>query len=135
MISLAYHIMNNGLLVPMQNLVKKYKESKGLKESSHLESSRLLKIMLKHLNVAQVYINGKGYIVENHGKEIVKIVESLQQIGKADQTIVNQRVEEAIGSMYDTLLQYLESKRERDTVKAILTQITSAKFMGKFANV
>lgn len=135
MISLAYHIMNNGLLVPMQDLVKKYKESKGLKESSHLESSRLLKIMLKHLNVAQVYINGKGYIVENHGKEIVKIVESLQKIGKADQTIVNQRVEEAIGSMYDTLLQYLDSKRERDTVKAILTQITSAKFMGKFANV
>jgi len=135
MISLAYHIMNNGLLVPTQDLVKKYKELKGLKESSHLESSRLLKIMSKHLNVAQIYINGKGYIVENHGKEIVKIVESLQQIGKTDQTIVNLRVEEAIGSTYDTLLQYLDSKRDRDTVKAILTQITSAKFMGKLANV
>lgn len=135
MISLAYHIMNNGLLVPTQDLVKKYKELKGLKESSHLESSRLLEIMSKHLNVAQIYIDGKGYIVENHGKEIVKIVESLQQIGKTDQTVVNQRVEEAIGSRYDTLLQYLDSKRDRDTVKAILTQITSAKFMGKLANV
>ena len=48
---------------------------------------------------------------------------------------MNQRVEEAIGSTYDTLLQYLDSKRDRDTVKAILTEITSAKFMGKLANV
>lgn len=131
MISLAYHIMNNGLLVPTQDLVKKYKEFKGLKESSHLESSHLLEKMSKHLNVAQIYINGKGYIVENHGKEIDKIVESLQQIGKTDQTIVNLRVKETIGSAYDTLLQYLDSKRDRDTVKAILTQLTSAKFMGK----
>ena len=135
MISLAHHIIENGLLVPTQDLVKKYKEFKGLKESSCLESSRLLEIMSKHLNVAQIYIDGKGYIIENHGKEIVKIVESLQQMGKTDQTIVNQRVEEAIGSTYDTLLQYLDSKRDRDTVKAILTQITSAKFMGKLANV
>lgn len=89
MISLVYHIMNNGLLVPMQDLVKKYKEFKGLKESSHLESSRLLEIMSNHLNVAQIYINRKGFIVENHGKEIDKIVKSLQQIGKTDQTIVN----------------------------------------------
>lgn len=69
--------MENGLLVPMQDLVTKYKEFKDLKESSHLESSRLLEIMSKHLNVAQIYIDGKGYIGENHGKEIVKIVESL----------------------------------------------------------
>lgn len=76
-ISLVHHIMENGLLVPMQDLVTKYKEFKDLKESSHLESSRLLEIMSKHLNVAQIYIDGKGYIGENHGKEIVKIVESL----------------------------------------------------------
>lgn len=53
--------MENGLLVPMQDLVKKYKEFKDLKESSHLESSHLLEIMSKHLNVAQIYIDGKGY--------------------------------------------------------------------------
>ena len=74
MISLGNHIMNNGFLVPTQDLVKKYKDLKGLKESSHLESSRLLEIMSKHLNVAQIYIGGEGYIIENHGKEIVKIV-------------------------------------------------------------
>ncbi|KAJ7361940.1 hypothetical protein OS493_014587 [Desmophyllum pertusum] len=105
MISLANHITNNGLLVATQDLAKK---------------------VLSEI-VAPIYIDGKGYIVENQWKEITKIVESLQQIRKADQTIVNQRVKEAIGSTFDTLLQYLDSKRDRDTVKAILTQITSAK--------
>ena len=114
---------------------KKYKELKGLKESSHPKLSSLLEIMSKHLNVAQIYIDGKAYIVENHGKEITKVEESLQQIETADQAILNQRVQEAIGGRYDTLMQYLDSKRDRDTVKAILTQITSAKFMGKLSNV
>ncbi len=135
MISLASHIMSNGLIVPTQDLAKRYKDIKGLKESTHLESSCLLEIMSKHLNVAQIYIEGKGYIIENHGKELVKVVESLNQMSKSDQAIVNQRVEEAVGSSYKTLLEYLDTKRDRDTVKAILAKITSAKFMAKIANV
>lgn len=135
MISLASHIMNNGLLVSTQDLAKKYKDLKGLKASAHLDSSCLLEIMSKHLNVAQIYIEGKGYIIENHGKELVKVVESLHQMSKSDQAIVNQRVEEAVGSSYKTLLQYLDTKRDRDTVKAILAKITSVKFMTKLANV
>lgn len=98
MISLASHIMSNGLIAPTQDLAKKYKELKSLKESTHLESSCLLEIMSKHLNVSQIYIEGKGYIIENHGKELVKVVESLHQMSKFDQAIVNQRVEEAVGS-------------------------------------
>lgn len=135
MISLASHIMNNGLIVPTQDLAKKYKELKHLKESTHLESSCLLEIMSKHLNVAQIYIEGKGYIIENHGRELAKVVESLQQLRESDQAIVNRKVEEAVGSTYETLLKYLDTKRDRDTVKAILAKITSAKCMAKLANV
>ena len=93
MISLVHHIMDDGLVVPTQDLVKKNKEFEDLKESSHLESSHLLKIISKHLNVAKIYFDGKGYIVQNHGKDIVKIVGLLQPIRKTDQkTIVNQLV-------------------------------------------
>ena len=134
-ITLASHIMNNGLIVPTQDLAKKYKELKRLKESTHLESSCLLEIMSKHLNVAQIYIEGKGYIIENHGRELAKVVESLQQLRESDQSIVNRKVEEAVGSTYETLLKYLDTKRDRDTVKAILAKITSAKCMAKLANV
>lgn len=134
-ISLASHIMNNGLIVPTQDLAKKYKELKHLKESTHLESSCLLEIMSKHLNVAQIYIEGKGYIIENHGRELAKVVGSLQQLIELDQAIVNRKVEEAVGSTYETLLKYLDTKRDHDTVKAILVKITSAKCMAKLANV
>lgn len=135
MISLASHIVNNGLIVPTQDLAKKYKELKRFKELTHLESSCLLEIMSKHLNVAQIYIEGKGYIIENHGRELAKVVESLQQLRESDQAIVNRKVEEAVGSTYETLLKYLDTKRDRDTVKAILAKITSVKCMAKLANV
>ena len=91
--------------------------------------------MSKHLNVAQIYIEGKGYIIENHGRELAKVVESLQQLRESDQAIENRKVEEAVGSTYETLLKYLDTKRDRNTVKAILAKITSAKCMAKLANV
>ena len=80
----------------------------------------------------QIYIGGKGYIIENYGRDVVKVVESLNQFSKSEQQIVNQRVAEAVGSTYYTILQYLDTKRDRDTVLAILTKITSATFLGKF---
>jgi len=58
----------------------------------------MVEVMSKHLNVAHIYIHGKGYIIENHGKEINKVVESLEQIEKRDQSVVNKKVEQAIRS-------------------------------------
>ena len=63
------------------------------------------------------------------------MVESLQQIEKRDQTVVNKKVEQAIGSNYETVLQYLDSKRDRDTFKAVLSKITSISFMKNLASV
>ena len=56
----------------------------------------MVEVMSKHLNVVQIYIDDKGYIIENHGKEIVKVVESLQQIETRYQSIVNKKVAQAI---------------------------------------
>jgi len=58
----------------------------------------MVEVMSKHLNVAQIYIDGKGYVIENHGKEINKVVESLEQIEKSVQSVVNKKVEQAIRS-------------------------------------
>lgn len=135
MISIGYFIMNNGLIVPTQDLAERYKELKGLKESCRIESARLLEVLSKHLNVVQIYIEGRGYIIENHGQEIVKIVDSLKGIQRNDQSIVNQKLEEAIGSNYETVMQYLDSKRDRDMLKAVLAKVTSVNFTTKLANV
>ena len=135
MISIAYFIMNNGLIIPTQVLAEKYKEVKGLKESTRIESARLLEVLTKHLNVVQVYIDGRGYILENRGLEIEKILDSLKNVQRNDQLTVNKKVEEAIGSNYETLMEYLDSKRDRDTLKAVLTKVTSVNLMTRLASV
>ncbi len=135
MLSLARHLMNNGCIIPTQELAKMYKELKGLKESTRVESSRMIEILSKHLNVAQVYIAGKGYTIENHGEEVMKLLDSVQDIEKSDESIVRQKVQEAVGNSYTTIIDYLDSKRDRDTLKAVLTKITSTNFMANLANV
>lgn len=122
------------MLVPTQDLAKKYKEIKGLKESNRVKSSRLLEILCKHLNLVQIYIEGRGYIIENHGKDVVKLVNSIN-VERMEQRVINEKVEQAIGGNYGTILQYLNTKRDRDTLKGILTEITSAKFKTNLANV
>ena len=65
-ISFASYLINNGLIVGTQDLAQKYKELKTFKESAHIKSSHLLEIISKHLNVVQIYIGGKSYIIKNH---------------------------------------------------------------------
>ena len=72
MISLAKYIIDNGMIVPTQDIAKKYRELKGLKQGSRIESARLLETISKHLNVIQIYIRQRGYIIENHGTDVVK---------------------------------------------------------------
>ena len=95
----------------------------------------MLEILTKHLNVVQIYLKGKGYIIENRGPEVVKLVNSLNKITTHDQTFINEKVKEAIGGQYDIIMDYLDSKHDRDALNTILTKITSAKFMANLANV
>ena len=91
--------------------------------------------MTKHLNVAQIYINNKGFIIENRGKELLDVLKSMENINEFDQKAINEKVDKVIGSDFDIICEYLDSKQDRDTLKAILTKITSAKFMAKLAGV
>ena len=134
MISIGHFIMNNGLIIPYQNLANRYKELKGLKDSTCIESARLVEVLTKQLNMIQIYIDGKGYTLENYGQEIVKIVNSLKDIQNSDQSIINKS---GGGDWfnYNTVIQYLDRKRDRDTLKAVLTKVTSVNFVTKLANV
>lgn len=75
--------MNNGLIIPTWVLAENYKEVKGLKESTRTESASLLEVL--------ICIDGRGYILENSGHEIKKIVDSLKNIQRNDQLTDNQK--------------------------------------------
>jgi hypothetical protein len=91
--------------------------------------------MGKHLNVAQIYIDGKAYILENPGDEVLRSLNAIHKISALKQSTTNEKGREVIGNDFGIILQYLDSKRDRDTLNAILTKITSVNFMSKLANV
>ena len=73
MVTLANHIIEKGRFVETQHLVEIYKEIKG-SIAKRISASRMLQIIAKHLNVAQIYINGKAYILKNPGKEMLDLL-------------------------------------------------------------
>ena len=135
MLTLAKYVIENGPIVATRDVAKIYKELKELKPSYRIESSKLLEIMGKHLNVAQIYIDGLAYILENPGDEVLRSLNAIHKISAVKQSTTNEKVREVIGNDFGIILQYLDSKRDRDTLNAILTKITSVNFMSKLANV
>ncbi len=61
------YLQKNGPIVPTQDIVKVYCQSKGL--TTPLTSSSMYDALCKHLNINQVYIRGKGYIIPNTARE------------------------------------------------------------------
>ena len=60
----------------------------------------------------------------------MKLLESIEiDSNRSKDKIVNERVKQAIGGDYDTVMGYVDSKRDIATFKAVLTKISSAKFM------
>ena len=108
---------------------------KGLKESTRIESASLLELLTKHLNLIQICIDGRGDILENNSYEIKKIVDSLKNNQRNDQITVNQKVEAAIASNYETVMEYLDSNRDRDTLQAVLIKVTSVNLMTRLTSV
>ncbi|CAB3980518.1 Hypothetical predicted protein [Paramuricea clavata] len=114
MLSLAKYVIENGPIVATRDVTKIYKELKELKPSLRIESPRLLEIM---------------------GDEVLWSLHSIHKISAMKQSTMNEKVREVIGNEFGIILQYLDSKRDRDTLNAILTKITSVNFMSKLANV
>ena len=134
MVTIADHIVENGPIVETQHLVAIYKRIKG-STAKRISASQMLHTIGKHLNVAQIYINSKAYIFENPGKEMLDILKCLENINSIDENTIKSKLEDVIGDDFHVICEYMDSKRDRDTLKAILNQLTSSTFMAKLANV
>ncbi len=67
----------------------------------------------------------------NPGKNILDLFACLENINNIDEKIIKKKVEEVIRDDFRIICEYLDSKRDRDTLKVILTKLT----MAKLANV
>ena len=100
-------------------------------------SMKIYEALSEHLNLLQVYIHGKAFLIENRSSPLTEVVSNLKGIFDSFdfRARLNSHIEEKIGDCYKKALTYLDTKRDRDTLKYLLTQITSVRFMAKLQGV
>ncbi|CAB3983432.1 zinc finger MYM-type 1-like [Paramuricea clavata] len=88
----------------------------------------------KYFNIAQFYLKGKAYIMENRNQYFDAIVQQLQNIVESNQYCNNQ-IERQIGDVFKSALQLMDTKRDKDIVKGLFAHATSVKFVSKIQKV
>ena len=89
------------------------------------KSYRIFERVSKFLPVCQVYINGVAYILADRSLEIFSVISHLH----ASKTFqINDYIESRIGNLYKDAIEYLDTKRDRDVLRGLLTKLTSIRF-------
>lgn len=96
-------------------------------------SMEIYEILTKLLNVLQIYIREKAFLMENRSSRLLDVVNNVKKIFDSFdvRSQLNAHIEEKIADCYKTSLAYLDTKRDRDTLKFLLTKITNRNFMAK----
>ena len=82
----------------------------------------------KQLNIVQVYIDQKAFIAEGKDTDIRKVVEIVNnRLAKVKDGGLNNIVRSKLKDDFKDILQFLDSKRDRDVLEAIVAKITSVK--------
>ena len=82
----------------------------------------------KHLNIVQIYIDQKAFIVERKDTDINRVVEIVSDtLTKVKNSAVKGAVHSNLKDTFNDILNYLDSKRDRDVLEAIIAKITSVK--------
>ena len=82
----------------------------------------------KHINIAQIYIDQKAFIVEAKDTNIRKVVEIVSdKLANLRKDAVKKTVHSRLKDNFSEVLQYMDSKRDRDVLEAVIVKITSVK--------
>lgn len=82
----------------------------------------------KKLNIVQIYIDQKAYLVEGKDTDIEKVVDVIsRRLIKINDNAVKGIVKAKLTDSFADILQTLDSKRDRDILEAIIAKITSVK--------
>ncbi|KAJ7391492.1 hypothetical protein OS493_018539 [Desmophyllum pertusum] len=124
--------LQNSILLETSTAAEIYKKRKASllnqKETTYFCPIDAYEKLSKQLNIVQIYINQKAFIIEGKDTDINKVVEIVNNtLGKVMDGAVNNLVHSKLKDNFNDILQYLDSKRDRDVLEAIIAQITSVK--------
>ena len=118
-----------------QEAAKLYEEAKiryltGSTDSmARKEAGSFYESLSKHLNIMQIYVCGKAFLVANVGDDVQTALERIDQVCKArdEEAEIKDHVKSKIGETLKDCLEYMDSKRDKDVLKYVLSNITSVK--------
>ncbi len=123
LIQVATYLERHGPLILSQDVAKVYCQ---LKSIGSITSASLYEILSKYLNLTQVYVNGKVYLVTGCGDAARTLLHTIATT--VNQTkIINAHVKDKISDTYAASLQYLDSARDREVLRGIIGTLTSVK--------
>ena len=130
----ASFILSSGPVVATQDAGKVYASAKGKEKSISASSCNYYEIFSKYLNIKEVYIQGKAYLIPNTGNNVNKLLETVVNMVNEDK-VVNERVKERLQNVFTSALQYMDSPCDKQVLKGIISHITSVKFATKLQDL
>ena len=111
----------HGPVVKTQEAGKLYLEQKGL--TRRKPSIEYYELFSKFLNLVQVYMFGRAFLIQN-SSNVQNIVKSLSNtIDK--EAIIKEVVEDPLKDSLKLWLQYLDSHRDWQMLKALIAELTN----------
>ena len=138
MINAGTYIIENGPLISTQELgvILIGDEHDKSRKKRMPRSSEIFRRIQTHLNVIQVKLKGKSYIMENRNQNISKIATTLEDlVGRCSQENLNTHIEAKIGTLMKSAVRFTDTKKDRDLIKGLFASATSIKFVAKMLDV
>lgn len=118
-----------------QEAAKLYEEAKiryltgSTGSTSRKEAGSFYESLSKHLNVMQIYVSGKAFLVANVGDDVQTALERIDQVCKArdEKAEIKDHIKMKIGETFKDCLEYMDSKRDKDVLKYVISSITNVK--------
>ena len=97
----------------------------------------IYEVLSQQLNIIQIYVSGKAFVMKNRNCQLLDVANDVQKMFESFnfRAKLNTHVEEQIGQFYKTALAYLDTKRDQDTLKFLLTMVTRVKFMARLQGI
>ena len=121
MIAVGEFVTSNGPVVKTQEVGHVYIENKYLTTAKL--SMEFYEIFCKHLNLVQVYMFGRAFVIQN-SCNVEKVVDSLKSV--IDEAAVVKKVAlERLQNYVSPCLRYMDTHRDRQVLTALTAELTS----------
>ena len=119
-------------MVATQDATKVYMKVEG--NERRRKSGGFYETVSKYLNIQQVYIYSKAFLVQNTGSNVEKIIPTIAESVNTE-VVVNDTFTERWQAIFKTSLEYLDSPRDNQVLKGLLAELTSIQFTTKLQGI